>query len=232
MKRCLRVVVLVVGCCCLVATLCVCDTLKLTDGTVFKGTVLHVGESHVGFKSPRFYGYVPWDEVEWVTTDDERKFLDFSVSPSSQASSDVRLPVPCSIDIDLSHHHLGDYHYVGGELNPPEPEGHAYLTSFTIALIPSHAKMATLHLIARHISPKPEYAGDNVYLNGQKLADLMILATSRPGYKQGQNYVEFDVPVRLNNLQWGRNWLVIVSSEGKTDNIDNFEFYDIHLEIR
>lgn len=140
------------------------------------------------------------------------------------------------IIIDTSHHHLGDG--FKKELIPGEPEGVVYVNTFNLDSL-SDIRSANLKLKAKGITPGPTDEFLNfVFLNGKEIGVLNDYVMPLPpdietGIVNDSIPKDIVIPVETAFLQSGINTIKITSGTNVGgSNYDDFEFYDLELEIK
>lgn len=131
------------------------------------------------------------------------------------------------IVLDTEYHHLGDD--FKEELNPSDPEGLIYTTTFT--LDPSvDIENAELTLKGKSIvlGSTDEFL-DKVYLNE---IEIGILNDYIPAETPDSDSVKITIPIHTSLFDPGTNTIKISSgSNVNGSNYDDFEFYDLSLNL-
>lgn len=135
--------------------------------------------------------------------------------------------------LDLAHHHLGDNK--DQNLTPPSPEGITYTKTFTLKQIgealyigEATLNITTKNVVATDAFGKGEYY-DYVYINGFNIGKLNDYVTI-----EGQDYTPrtMRLPIDSSVLHTERNIIEIkAGSNANKTNYDDFEFYDLRIEI-
>ena len=136
---------------------------------------------------------------------------------------------PAVYVLDAGHHHLGDG--VKPELMPHDAEGTVYTKTFVLNRIDGDT--ASITLTTRSVVPT-DSAGiglfhDQVYVNGNKVGKLNDYIEAKE-----QDNLPRSVTIYFNTkmLHYGENNITISSGcNADSSNYDDFEFYDLRLEI-
>jgi len=137
-----------------------------------------------------------------------------------------------NIGIDDEHHHLGDN--FKPDLFPQNPEGTSYTTQITISdQFRITTGNVTLSIVTKNVIPTDtEGIGlyyDYVYINEHSIGKLNNFIQAE---KQDYFPRTVDIPFSASLLNTGRNTITITSGcDDSGINYDDFEFYDIKLEI-
>ncbi|MDQ1275945.1 MAG: hypothetical protein QG610_1520 [Euryarchaeota archaeon] len=136
------------------------------------------------------------------------------------------------IVLDTDHHHLGDD--FKEDLNPGDPEGLIYKTTFTLDLSVEDPlvdiESAELTLTGKNIVPGPtdEFL-DKVYINEIEIGNLNDYI---PAGTQDSDSVKIAIPIHPSFFDPETNTIKISSGSNATgSNYDDFEFYDLSLYI-
>jgi len=129
--------------------------------------------------------------------------------------------------LDTAHHHIGDE--FKEELNPANPEGAVYSTTFT--LDPTlNIESAKLILTGKSIFPTSgdEFL-DKFYINDIEIGNFNDYI---PAGTQDSAEVKISIPVHPSVFNPGTNSIKISSGNGgNNSNYDDFEFYALSLNI-
>ncbi len=152
-----------------------------------------------------------------------------SALPDNVESGQLDSESPAVYVLDAGHHHLGDG--VKPELTPADAEGTVYTKTFVLERIDGDT--AGIMLTTRSVVPT-DSAGiglfhNQVYVNGNKVGKLNDYIEAKE-----QDNLPRSVTIYLSTklLHSGENNLTISSgSNADCSNYDDFEFYDLRLEI-
>lgn len=148
-------------------------------------------------------------------------FLFVSLFASTSAASATE------IVLGTEHHHLGDD--FKEELDPGEPEGLIYTTTFTLS--PSmDIESAELILTGRNLVPGPaDEFSDKVYLNEIEIGALNNYFPAEPLNSESEM---IKIPVHPSLFDPGVNTIKITAgSNANGSNYDDFEFYNLSLHL-
>ncbi len=152
-----------------------------------------------------------------------------SALPDNEVSGQLNPESTAVYVLDAGHHHLGDG--VKPELMPADAEGTVYTKTFVLDRIDGDT--ASITLTTRSVVPT-DTAGiglfyDQVYVNGNKVGKLNDYIEAKE-----QDNLPRSVTIYLSTklLHSGENNITISSGcNADCSNYDDFEFYDLRLEI-
>ncbi|MDI6885635.1 MAG: PQQ-like beta-propeller repeat protein, partial [archaeon] len=156
-----------------------------------------------------------------------------AVAIAQPVMEQVSLPTPQTFAVetiftDLSHHHLGDDFKEG--LIPKEPEGLVYTATFHLDSSVD-IRSAELTLTAKSVVPSPtdEFL-DKVYLNE---IEIGALNDHIPSQTPENIAVDIAIPIHpaMTILKHGTNTLIIKCGNADGSNYDDFEFYNLAINL-
>lgn len=152
-----------------------------------------------------------------------------SALPDNEGSGQINSGSTAVYELDAGHHHLGDG--VKPELTPADAEGTVYTKIFVLDRIDGDT--AGITLTTKSVVPT-DTAGiglfhDQVYVNGNNVGKLNDHIKGKE-----QDYLPRSVTIYLSTklLYFGENNITISSGcNADCSDYDDFEFYDLRLEI-